>query len=1026
MGKEFDFKIVKDPKVFQQNRLPAHSDHVPYATLQEFAAADETSLRKKLNGIWKFHYAKNPSFCIDGFQRLDYDASEWDQIRVPAHIQMEGYGVPQYVNTQFPWDGKERIAPGEIPMEFNPVAEYLLDFTVPAAWGDQPVRISFQGVESALALWCNGTYIGYSENTFDPSEFDLTKVIKKGRNRLAARVFRFSSSSWAEDQDFFRFSGIFRDVYLYTVPAAHIQDISVVPTLNASLSEGTLSLDAEFEGKGDAVILLTAPDGTEVFHEEVKAAKGKLSAKWKVKKPFLWSAEAPHLYELQIAVRDDKGTVNEVIGQAVGFRRFEMKDGIMCLNGKRIVFRGVNRHEFSSITGRVPSREELIQDIVTMKRNNINAIRTCHYPDDSAIYELCDRFGLYMIAENNLETHGTWEAYLQQRRDISYVVPCDDERWMGMMLDRINSCYQRDKNHPSILIWSCGNESYGGKVIYEMSQLFRKLDKNRLVHYEGLFWDRRYNDTSDMESEMYPSVADIEEFLKENPDKPFICCEYTHAMGNSCGGMHKYTDLSDREARYQGGFIWDYVDQTIYKKDRYGDWFLAYGGDFGERPHDGNFSGNGIVFGGERLPSPKMQEVKFNYQTITVTFGEKDFEVQNKNLFLNTDVYDASLSLLSDGEETHRFDLSVSVKPLSSKRFPLPDELFSAMKTLKEAAISLGDETPEFALIVSFTLKGDTAWAEKGHEVAFGQTILKKEVKAYTSDEPLRVVQGDQNVGVHGEHFSALFSAKLCGLISYKYAGKEMLPKVPMPNFWRAPVDNDFGNLMPQRYAQWKIASMYVTARNGDPLQNTYPQVKKGKNFVTVAFTYYLPTTPAATCQVSYKVFGDGTIETELTYQPVKGLSDMPEFGMLFKMDADYDTLTWYGLGEEETYVDRMRGGKIGIYENQVMDNLAPYPRPQESGNHTGVRWASLTDLKGRGLLFFGDELSFSALPYTPHEIENASHHYELPPVHYTVVRVAEMQMGVAGDDSWGAQTHPEYLLNVRKKKVFRFCFRGI
>lgn len=1026
MGKDFDFQILNDPRVFEENRLSAHSDHKAYGSYAEFVAAGETSLRKKLNGIWKFHYAANPDLCIRDFYRRDYDATGWEQIRVPAHIQMEGYGIPQYVNTQFPWDGSERIAPGEIPTEFNPTAEYLLDFTVPEAWSGQGVRISFQGVESGFALWCNGSYIGYSENTFDPAEFDLTESLQKGTNRLAVRVFRFTSSSWAEDQDFFRFSGIYRDVFLYTVPAAHIEDIKVVPTLNAALSEGSLAVDAVFSGKGSAVLLLTAPDGEEVFHEELPAKNGKLSGKWKVKKPLLWSAEDPELYELQLAIRDEKKKVCEIISQPVGFRRFEMKNGIMLLNGKRIVFKGVNRHEFSSISGRVPNREELIRDIVTMKQNNINAIRTCHYPDDSAIYELCDRYGLYMIAENNMESHGTWEAFLQQKRDESYIVPYDHEMWRAMMLDRVNSCYQRDKNHPAILIWSCGNESFGGKVIYEMSELFRKLDPHRLVHYEGLFWDRRYNETSDMESQMYPSVQMIEEFLKENPEKPFICCEYTHAMGNSCGGMHKYTDLSDREERYQGGFIWDYVDQTIYKKDRYGDWFLAYGGDFGERPHDGDFSGNGIVFGGERLPSPKMQEVKFNYQNITVTFGEKDFEVWNKNLFLNTEAYDARISLLSNGEEIHSLPLLLAVAPLSRKRFSIPKETLTAMKMENEAALSLGKSAPEFTLTLSFHLRQDTLWAERGHEVAFGQTVRKMPAVRYASSEPLRIVQGDHNVGVYGANFSAMFSAKLCGLISYKYGGVEMLPRIPMPNFWRAPVDNDYGNRMPQRYAQWKIASMYITGKTEDKFQDTYPKIKKGKGFVTLTFTYYLPTTPAAKCEVAYRVFGDGTIETELTYQPVRGLSDMPEFGMLFKLDADYDTLTWYGLGPEETYADRMRGGRLGIFRNNVSDNLAPYPLPQETGNHVGVRWATLTDKKGRGLKFFGEELSFSALPYTPHELENAAHHYELPPVHYTVVRVAEMQMGVGGDDSWGAETHPEYLLDVKKKKVFRFCFRGI
>lgn len=407
-----------------------------------------------------------------------------------------------------------------------------------------------------------------------------------------------------------------------------------------------------------------------------------------VKNPLLWSAEKPNLYEVKIIVKDTHRNETEFISQLAGFRRFEMVDGLMKLNGKRIVFKGVNRHEFSSITGRVPNRDEVIKDIVTMKKNNINAIRTSHYPDDSMLYKLCDIYGIYMIAENNLESHGTWEAYNKGYVDLDFVVPKDKPQWREMMLDRANSCYQRDKNHPAILIWSCGNESFGGKTIYEMSQLFRQLDKHRLVHYEGVFSDRSYNDTSDMESQMYTPAAGIEKFLAEHPEKPFICCEYTHAMGNSCGAMHKYTELTDREPRYQGGFIWDYIDQSIYKKDRYGKWFLTYGGDFGDRPTDGDFSGNGICYGGEREASPKMQEVKFNYQNISVDFdSDYIFTVTNKNLFVNTSVFDAFAILLADGEEVYRTKLQISVPPMDRASYEIPVTLKNSMIDVEKSTV---------------------------------------------------------------------------------------------------------------------------------------------------------------------------------------------------------------------------------------------------------------------------------------------------------------------------------------------------
>lgn len=1024
----FDSDIVKNPEIFEQNRLAAHSDHVCYKNELE-KIKGKSSLRYDMNGLWKFAYAKNQSLAPCGFEAADYDCKSWDEIRVPAHIQMEGYDVPIYTNTTYPWEADEFIKPGEVPEIFNPVASYVKYFTIPENMKNKRVCISFQGVESGFALWLNGHYVGYSEDTFDPSDFELTDYIIEGENKLAVRVWKWTSSSWCEDQDFYRFSGIFRDVFLYVVPCAHVEDLSVVPTLNDTFDEGTLSVSIKADGDGTASVKLyelgdlsvEKYDRAKLLLEEFDIElrnKEICEGSCNVKNPLLWSAEKPNLYEVKIIVKDTHGNETEFISQLAGFRRFEMVDGLMKLNGKRIVFKGVNRHEFSSITGRVPNRDEVIKDIVTMKKNNINAIRTSHYPDDSMLYELCDIYGIYMIAENNLESHGTWEAYNKGYVDLDFVVPKDKPQWREMMLDRANSCYQRDKNHPAILIWSCGNESFGGKTIYEMSQLFRQLDKHRLVHYEGVFNDRSYNDTSDMESQMYTSVAGIEKFLAENPEKPFICCEYTHAMGNSCGAMHKYTELSDREPRYQGGFIWDYIDQSIYKKDRYGKWFLTYGGDFGDRPTDGDFSGNGICYGGEREASPKMQEVKFNYQNISVDFdSDYIFTVTNKNLFVNTSVFDAYAILLADGEEVYRTKLQISVPPMEQASYEVPVNLKNSMIDVEK----------EYCIVVSFVLKENTIWEKAGYEIAFGQHMIKKPVSEYSCDKSVELVVGNGNILVRGENFKALFSRMNLGMVSYVYGGVEMLPNtIPLPNFWRTPTNNDSGNMMPQRYAQWKIASMYVTTRQDQRFADTSPRVEKNDNNIAITYTYFMPTTPQSSCEVTYRVFGDGTIETTLSYDPVKELGDMPEFGMMFKLDADYDTVKWYGLGPQETYEDRQHGGKYGVYENKVADNIAEYLVPQESGNKCRVRYAKVMDKKGRGMLFFGDELSFSALPYTPHELENAAHHFELPPVHYTVVRVAKKQMGVGGDDSWGSHTHPEYLLDASEKMEFTFCFRGI
>ena len=1031
----FNYDLVKDPTYFNDNRVAAHSDHKYYASV-EAMEQDVDNFRHSLNGLWKFHYAKNYNSTIPGFEKTEYCCKSWDDIRVPAHIQMEGYDVPQYANVQYPWEGREEVELGQIPERFNPVASYVKYFEVPEEMEGKKVFISFQGAESGIAVWLNGNFVGYSEDTFTPSEFELTPYLKEGENKLAAQVFKWTSSSWCEDQDFFRFSGIYRDVYLYAIPEVHVSDVKIQTLLDDTFTKADLVIDTKATKAGKVKITLSK-DGEELQSVE-ETLEEESQYVMKVENPELWSAESPVLYDLLLEVMDENGQVTEVIPQRVGFRRFEMKDSIMMLNGKRIVFKGVNRHEFSSVSGRVVSREELVKDLVTMKQNNINAIRTCHYPDAVGIYELCDEYGIYMIAECNMESHGSWDISAEQTGDFSKVVPCDRPEWMDMMLDRVNSMYQRDKNHPAILIWSCGNESFGGKVIYEMSQLYRKMDPNRLVHYEGVCHDRRYNDTSDMESQMYPSVEAIKEFLAKDDSKPFICCEYTHAMGNSCGAMHKYTDLTDTEPKYQGGFIWDYIDQSIYKKDRYGKEFQAYGGDFGERPTDYNFSGNGIAYGGDREPSPKMQEVKFNYQNITAEVTADTVKVLNKNLFVNTDTFDCKVTLAKNGKVIRTEALETAVEPLSTKEYKLP--------------FGKAEAVGEYTVTVSFHLKEEKVWASAGHEIAFGQYVyqVKEAVSNGKSDsaetaiiaekdvcvsdafvKKPQIIRSTHNIGVRGEHFEVMFSVLNGGLVSYKYAGKEMIEAIPKPNFWRAPTDNDCGNLMQMRYAQWKVASMYLSHkeyRKGAYGPSNSPQTEETDHSVKVTFTYLMPTTPASECQLTYEVFGDGKVKTTLTYDPVKELGDTPEFGVIFKFNADYDNVQWYGLGEAETYADRKKGAKLGIYQNKVVDNIARYMVPQECGAKEEVRWAKVTDRKGRGMYFEmdGESMMFSALPYTPHEMENAMHPYELPQIHYTVVRVAKGQMGIGGDDSWGAYTHQEYLLNADGKMEFSFSFKGI
>ena len=1058
---KFDYSKVASPAYFADMRLDAHSDHVCYKDWEE-EAKGRSSYRMDLDGIWKFSYARNYESAPKDFEKSSFDCSGWDDIKVPSCIQMEGYDKPHYTNVAYPWDADEAIEPREIPAGFNPVASYVRYLTFPESMKGQRIILHIEGAESAAAVWLNGSFAGYAGNSFDPMEFELTDLIRDGLNKLAIQVFKWTSGSWAEDQDFFRFSGLYRSVWIYSVPEVHVSDMVVRTILDDEYKNAELKLRLDTTATGSALVTLEKL-GRNVFCREVNIEEpGKTedvternAFSFIVKKPELWSAEEPNLYDLKIEVRNKDGKTTECIRQKVGFRRFEIVDSIMLINGKRIVFRGVDRHDFSALNGRALTGDEIRKDLVTMKLNNINAIRTSHYPDCTELYDLCDEYGIYLIAENNLESHGSWDEGLK-RGDMSLTVPNCHKEWKPIMLDRVNSCYQRDKNHPSILIWSVGNESYGGSVIYAMSQKFRELDDTRPVHYEGVFNDRRYNDSSDIESRMYAKVDEIKAFLSKHRDKPFISCEYTHAMGNSCGAMFKYTDLADEEPLYQGGFIWDYIDQSITKKDRYGREFQAYGGDFGDRPTEYHFSGNGIACGEDREPSPKMMSVKYNYQAISVVIkkavtgktsaaGKSSgtglvAQITNKNLFVPTSEYEAVCELLRNGESIESCEFDTDVAPLSKKVAALP--------------LTLPMDDGEYCVRVSFRLKSDCAWAKAGHEVAFGEAVFREDCNdVITANErilldqrtaktqkacrvaaaiepepaPLRIVRGVSDLGIHGDCFDVMFGYKFGTIVSYRYNGREMLDSLPMPNFWRAPTDNDNGNSMPQRYAQWKIASLYTTYNGmASFLDHYYPEIREIPGSIEVSFSYNVPTKPAFECTVKYSVTADGTVRVHMMMDPPEELGDMPEFGMMLRMDADYDRVKWYGLGPDETYSDRTQGAKLGIYSQLAKDALAPYLIPQESGNKMGVRWATVTDKRNRGLLFAGDGMNFSALPWSPHEIESAGHPFDLPEIHHTYIRCALAQMGVAGDDGWGARTQPEFLLPAGQKMEFEFAFRGM
>ena len=999
-AKEAKLSWLEDPEVFAVNRIPAHSDHTYFEKETE-----ERPLRQCLNGSWLFSYAKNPSMRVERFYEDSYDCSGFDTIQVPGHLETQGYGRNQYINTMYPWDGEEFLRPPMVSKRNNPVGSYVKYFTLEEQMKGKRTFISFQGVETAFYVWLNGTFIGYSEDSFTPAEFELTETLREGENKLAVEVYKRSSASWLEDQDFFRFSGIFRDVFLYSIPRVHVRDIFVKAGLTDSYQEGTIEIRAELIGDIDDVTIeasLRDGDEKEIWNGN---AEGKEEVFFKASGLAVlpWSAEEPRLYRLYLYVKNEEGQILEFIPQKVGFRRFEMKDRIMCLNGKRILFKGVNRHEFDPVRGRAITREDMLWDIRFMKQHNINAVRTSHYPNQTLWYELCDEYGIYLIDETNLESHGSWQKLGEV--EPSWNVPGDRPEWKAAVLDRASSMFERDKNHPSVLIWSCGNESYAGTDIEAMSEYFHEKDDSRLVHYEGVFWNRKYDHISDMESRMYAKPAEIEEYLENDPKKPYISCEYMHSMGNSTGGMKLYTDLEKKYPLYQGGFIWDYIDQSLYRVNELGERVLTYGGDHDERATDYEFCGNGIVYA-DRKASPKAQEVKALYADIKLEPDEKGVKIINDSLFVSTGRYVLAYRLLKEDRCLYEAEAETDVAPESEAYVNL---------TYPELP-----GTGEFIYEVSLRLKEDTLWAKAGHEISFGQYVKKTADKAEEKTYPLEIIRGDVNIGVRGRGFTAMFSKAEGGIASLCYDGVEYITRTPKLTFWRALTDNDRGAKTGFDAAQWMTAGLFYKLTDVD--------VQEQKDQVCVTFEYLLPTVPQTKAYVSYRVTGDGKIHVHALYKGTDGLPEMPAFGMDMKLKARYDKVRYYGRGPEENYLDRREGARLGVYSYQAADNLSAYLFPQECGNRMDVRWVEVTDADGQGLRFETEGVPFenSVLPCSAYELEAATHREELPKAHYSWVRILESQMGVGGDDSWGAPVHEEYRLSSDIDRNIKFTIQKV
>lgn len=1004
MNPTFDPKWLSDPTVFQVNRLPACSDHEIFATPAE-AEEGRTTLVRSLDGVWQAHLALRPADAPDALLTDGSGDASLLPMAVPGEFQLQypDWDAPQYVNTMYPWDGREDLRPPEVSETYNPTVTLVRRF--PISEGDMAcgrLVLTFGGVEAAVAVYLNGSFVGYSEDSFTPHRFDITPFARVGENRLCARVFKRCSASWIEDQDFWRFSGIHRSVTLTLEPGTHLADIFVHTPLTEGYTRAAVEAELTVDRpQGTVRVALRDPDGAPVGEETLPAA-AHLRVSIPVPAPRLWSAESPALYTLTVTLTDASGQAAEVSRVMVGLRQFEMIDRIMCLNGRRIVFHGVNRHEFHWERGRAVPRETLEEDIRIIKGLNINAIRTCHYPNDSDLYRLCDRWGLYVIDETNIESHGSW-ARPDDGEDR--VVPGDRAEWLPAVMDRGRSMLERDKNHPCILLWSCGNESFGGRDLFELSELFRRRDPSRLVHYEGVINDPRYPGTTDVHSRMYCRPADIEAYLQGDPDKPFINCEYTHAMGNSCGGMSLYSALEDKYPMYQGGFIWDYVDQGLRAMAPNGQPRLCYGGDWGDRPTDYEFIANGIVMADRRL-SPKAQEVRYLFQEAEVCPETNGVTIRSRRVFAPIEGCELAWDILLDGLP-HASGVAAlpAIAPGERVFVPLP------------WVLPLG--RGEVAATCHVRRRAAQGLLAAGTDVAVGQAVLGRADTPRPIDAPRpALLVGDYNIGARGSGLDALFGRKYRGLLSLKDgAGRETLLRQPMLSLFRAPTDNDNGNGDSVRQGIWHAVSRYSHVSE--------PEIDREASAVT--YRYECPALPGVTLTARWEAL-PGALRVTLAFPGAADQPDLPALGLSFPLDPRLNRVRYYGLGPEENYRDRCEGALLGVYEYAVEDGWTRYIRPQESGSRMGVRYLTVTDETGHGVRIdqVDAPLEVSVCPWLPEELAAKAHPDELTGSCRTILDVAAFRKGVGGDDSWGAPVLPQYTFPSDRPYTLTFLLRGI
>jgi beta-galactosidase len=1007
----------ENPQVVERNREKPHAYYIPYANRVQALAdkAEDSPYYQLLSGTWKFNWVRKPADRPLDFYKDEFDVSGWKDIAVPGNWEFLGYGVPIYTDTDYPFPAN----PPHIPHDYNPVGSYKRTFTVPVAWKKHRVMLHFGGVKSAFYVWINGQKVGYSQGSKTPAEFDITDFLRKGDNTVALEVYRWSDGAYLEDQDYWKVSGIERDVFLYAVPNVQIWDFFAEPQLDDDYKNGLFKVSVALKNhrkrtdkKHRLRIELLDGNNKPVFDLIEKKIKVKgngvaqVSFETAVANPAKWTAETPNLYSLALTLLDKKGRAVQVVGHKVGFRKVEIKDGQLLVNGVAITIKGVNRHEHEPKTCRVVSKEMMIKDIQLMKQFNINAVRTSHYPNVPLWYNLCNELGLYVIDEANIESHG-----MGYKPDKTLG---NKPEWKLAHMDRTQRMVERDKNHPSIIIWSLGNEAGDGVCFEATYKWIKGRDVSRPVQYER----SEQKPHTDIYCPMYARIHHLKKYISKPQARPLIMCEYAHAMGNSVGNLQDYWDVIDSHPQLQGGFIWDWVDQGIYQKTPWGAEFWAYGGDFGPKgtPSDKNFCINGLVFP-DRKTHPHIWEVKKVYQYVKAEWADREtgkIRIFNKYDFIDLSKVDLKWDIVADGKVVwsgvvRRLDIA-------------PHQ--SAVVQLKMPKLE-AQPGSEYFVNLHFVTNDVLPLIPEGHEVAWEQLPMPpaKYVKPLNIKKMPKVVM--KKDGHHfyfsGPDFQVTFHAMRGMIVSWMYKGIQLIKEGPAPEFWRAPNDNDFGNGMPKRCAIWREAG-------GDRLIRKFG-IRQLKPSVFEVETEFMVPAKESKLFVTYHIYGSGDVLVNYRFEPGNGeLPEIPRIGMKMDLLEEFNNITWYGRGPHESYWDRKTGAAVGLYKGTVDQQFHPYVRPQETGYKTDVRWVTLTNKGGDGFLAVGmphlsvNALHFYSMDLDPGEQKRQRHTFHLEKRKLVNLHLDYKQMGVGGDTSWGARPHPEYTL--LPDKTYSYSFR--